>query len=114
MNVREMQNALQLRVAAGEGGLDREVAGGYAGDLLSDVMANAPAGSAWITVQGHQNIVAVAVLRELSAIIMVNGRTPTEDTLVKADKENIPVLLSPLSSYQVAGCMYERGIGNKG
>ncbi|MEI6124965.1 MAG: DRTGG domain-containing protein [Pseudomonadota bacterium] len=114
MNVRDMQSALQLQVAAGEGGLDREVAGGYAGDLLSDVMANAHAGSAWITVQGHQNIIAVAVLRELSAIILANGRMPDEDTRARADKENIPVLLSSLSSYQLAGLIYERGIGIQG
>lgn len=113
MKIRDVLDRLELKVAAGEKGLDREVSDGYAGDLLSDVMANAARGAAWITVQSHQNIVAVAVLRELAAIILVNGRVPDEETKAKAEEEGIPVLVTPLSSYQVAGRLYELGIGGK-
>jgi len=111
LQVAQIQDLLKLEVSAGQSALDREITAGYCGDLLSDVMANATKGSAWLTIQGHQNIVAVAVLRELAAIILVNGRVPDEDTKAKADEEGIPILLSPLPAYQLAGQLYEAGIG---
>ena len=110
MKVAEILKHLGLQAAAGEKGLDREVSGGYCGDLLSDVMANSKKGALWLTVQSHQNIVAVAVLRELSGIILVNGRTPDEETKAKAEAEGIPILLSPLSAYELAGRLYGQDV----
>jgi predicted transcriptional regulator len=111
MRVREIQGLFGLEVAAGRDGLDREVTGGYCGDLLSDVMANSTNGDVWLTIQSHKNILAVAVLKELAGIILVNGRLPDEDTKAKAEEEGIPILLSPLTAYQMAGRLYENGIG---
>ncbi len=111
MNVGEIQNYLSLQVAAGARGLEKEISAGYCGDLLSDVMANAQKGEMWLTIQSHQNIVAVAALRELAAIVLVNGRAPDDDTKAKAEAEGIPILVSPLSSYALAGKLYRLGIG---
>jgi serine kinase of HPr protein (carbohydrate metabolism regulator) len=111
VRVRDIQDRLKMDLAAGEKGVDREITGGYCGDLLSDVIANSGQGNLWLTIQAHQNIVAVAVLKELAAIILVNGRRPDQDTKAKADDEGIPMLVSPLSAYQLAGRLYELGIG---
>lgn len=110
MKVEELAGLLNLEVAAGHNGMGRQVRDGYCGDLLSDVMANAPAESIWLTVQGHQNIVAVALLRELSAIVMVGGNNPDPETQQKADKEGIPLLLSSDSAYDLAGRLYDAGV----
>ena len=112
MLVKDLVEKFELEVAGGENGLDREVTGGYCGDLLSEVMGNAPAGCAWLTVQGHQNIVAVAVLREMAAIIISGGQKPDEETIQKAEQENIPVLLWPDSSFRLAGRLFGAGVGN--
>ena len=111
MKVRELQDLFDLKVAAGAKGLDQEIMDGYCGDLLSDVMANSTESAVWMTTQAHQNIVAVAVLKDLAAIILVNGRLPDDETKVKAEDEGIPILLSPLRAYQLAGKLYEAGIG---
>jgi predicted transcriptional regulator len=111
VKVREIQSALEMEIAAGEKGLDREAQGGYCGDLLSDAMANAPRAGIWLTVQSHQNIVAVGVLKELAAIVLVNGRKPDPDTVKKAEEESIPLLLSPASAFELGGRMYELGVG---
>ena len=111
MKVREIQERFALSVACGERGLDREVVGGYCGDLLSDVMAHAPKGGIWMTIQSHQNILAVAVLRELAAIVLVNGRTPDQETAKRADEEGIPILVHQGGSFDLAGRLYENGIG---
>ncbi len=110
MKVRDIQREFNLELAAGGRGLDREVTGGYCGDLLSDVMANAARGSIWLTMQSHQNILAVAVLKELAAIVLVNGHRATGDTVARAEQEGIPVMLSSDSSFQLAGMLFTAGI----
>jgi predicted transcriptional regulator len=114
MQVKDLVEKFKLQVAGGQKGLDREVTEGYCGDLLSEVMGNAPAGCAWMTVQGHQNIVAVAVLREMAAIIITGGQKPDAETIQKADKEGIPILQWPDSSFRLAGRLFSAGIGNPG
>lgn len=111
MTVKELAEKLGLAVAAGTGGLDRRVTGGYISDLLSDVMAHAPAGALWVTLQVHQNVAAVAVLKEVAAVCLVGGRKPLPETAAKADEENIPILLSPDDAYTLAGKLYAAGLG---
>lgn len=113
MKVRAVQEKLNLDVAAGSKGLDREVTGGYCGDLLSDVMANSSTGDIWFTVQAHQNILAVAVLKELAGIIIVNSHKPDEETIKKADDEGIPILTTVSTAYRIAGELFSAGIGKK-
>lgn len=110
MKIRDIVKTLGLKVTSGEKLLEREVTGGYAGDLLSDVLANSKKGNIWVTLQIHQNIIAVAISKELSGIIIVNGRKPEEETLKKAKEEKIPVMISNLLTYEVAGRLYEIGI----
>ncbi|MGI6704191.1 MAG: hypothetical protein ACOX42_09300 [Clostridia bacterium] len=81
-----------LNPVAGQKGMDREVNGAYAGDLLSFVMANASKGNVWVTIQAHANIVAVASLIEMACIIVAAGVEVDGDTLEKADGEGIPIL----------------------
>jgi predicted transcriptional regulator len=103
MTLNEMVRTVGLTVRCGESLLEREVTGGYVGDLLSDVIANSRAGSLWITMQVHVNIVAVAVLKELAGIVLVQGREPSEETLKKAAEERIPILISPYPAFETAG-----------
>jgi ferredoxin len=112
MTVNDLVARFGLQVVAGEKGLDRRVEDGYCGDLLSEIMANASEGCVWLTIQGHQNIVAVAVLREMAAIIVTGGHIPDDETLQKANQEEIPILLWPDSAYQLAGRLYSIGVGN--
>jgi hypothetical protein len=98
--------ALNLKIRSGEDKLKSEVRGGYTGDLLSDVMGNSKEGDIWITRQVHQNIVAVASLKDHVGIILVQGSEPAKDTLEKAIKEGIPILVSDLSAFEVTGRIY--------
>ena len=112
MNLEKIVRELDLKVFSGFDKLNTDVLDGYTGDLLSDVMANSKAGNVWITMQVHVNIVAVAVLKELAAIIIVNGRHPAEDTIKKAAIEKVPILSSTLTAFDVTGRLYFIGVGN--
>ncbi len=107
MKLKEIIEKLQLKVLASQENLDVEVTGGYTSDLLSDVIANSKEGNLWVTLQIHQNIIAVAKLKDLSGIIIVNNRKPDEDTLQKAKEENVPLLVSAEMAYEVSGKLYE-------
>jgi hypothetical protein len=104
--LKDIVDRLHLTVRCGEDRLDRDVRGAYSGDLLSDVMANSEAGDVWITMQIHVNTIAVAVLNELAAIILVQGRQPAEETLKKAAEENVPILVSALPAFETAGRLF--------
>jgi len=92
MTLREIIKKLDLKIQSGSDLLERKVSGGYVSDMLSDVLAHAESGNIWVTLQTHLNIIPVAIMKEISAIIIVNGRQPDEDTLNKAKEEKIPVL----------------------
>ncbi len=110
MKLIEIVDRLDLRVHAAAGSLEREVLGGYASDLMSDVIAHAGPGYLWVTLQIHQNVVAVASLKELAGVVLVNGREPEETTVERAENESIPILMTELSAFDVIGRLYELGI----
>jgi len=110
MDLSEITKRLNLEVKAGSGSLANEVQGGYASDLISDVIANADEGDLWVTLQTHQNTVAVASMKGLAGIILVNGREPEADTLLKAREENIPLLVSTLPAFELIGLLYNLGL----
>lgn len=106
MTVKEIAEKLNLSVMSGHNGLNNEVDGGYVSDLLSDVMGNAKEGQVWITLQIHKNIMAIASLKDLAAIILVKNLKPNEDTREFSEKENIPVLSTEKQTFEIAGELY--------
>jgi len=110
MNLKDLVKEFGLEVKTGAGNLDREVTGGYVSDLLSDVLAHAEEDNIWVTLHIHQNIVAVALHKDLAGIILVQGRQPEKDTMEKAEAENIPILVSDLSAFELVGKLYKAGI----
>jgi hypothetical protein len=104
---------LNLKVYSGFDRLKTKVLDGYSGDLLSDVMANSKEGDIWMTRQVHQNIIAVASLKDHAGIILVHGAQPAKDTLEKALKENIPLMGTDLSGFEIAGKVYNILKGKK-
>ena len=110
MQVKNIISELELTVVAGQEHLDQTITGGYASDLLSNVMGQAQAGNVWVTMQGHQNIVAVASLSNLAAIIVAGGSEINDDTLQKAEKEGIALCKTNLSSFEAVGRLFKLGV----
>ncbi|MDI6893967.1 MAG: DRTGG domain-containing protein [Bacillota bacterium] len=113
MILRDVTEKLGLEVLTGSAHLEREVTGGYAGDLLSDVMANAVSGQVWLTIQTHQNVVAVAALAGLAGVVITAGKKPEADTLQRADSEGVVIMRSPYPTFRVAGELW-RLLGGAG
>lgn len=107
MTVDDVVKTLNLKVFCGEEGLSRQVENGYTSDLLSDVMGHADAGSIWITLQSHINIMAVASLKELAGIVLVKGNKPDEDTIRQSNIEGMPILGTDLEAFEISGRLYQ-------
>ncbi len=106
MKLKNIINELNIEVLSGQDQLDGEVKGAYTSDLLSDVIANSKADDLWITMQKHQNIIAVAKLKDLTGIILVNDREPDQETIKKAKDESFPLLATKLSAFEISGKLY--------
>ena len=106
MKVKDIAEKLKLNIFSGEDSLNTEVNGAYTSDLLSDVMGNAKADSLCITMPAHINIVAVASLKDLAAIIIVKGNKPDEDTLLQSKKEGISILGTDEQAFEISGKIY--------
>lgn len=110
MKLKDLVRQFDLEVKTGSDSLDRDVRGGYASDLLSDVLAHAEEANVWVTLHVHENIVAVASHKGLSGIILVQGRQPDAETMARAEKEEIPLMVSKLPAFELIGRLYREGI----
>jgi hypothetical protein len=97
---------LGLKQQSGSNGMDHEIQGVYVTDVLSDALGHSKAKQVWVTIQQHLNIVAIASLKNLSAIILTKGLLPDQDTIEQSNLQNIPILVSDLESYELIGRLY--------
>ena len=107
MKLSDLVEELSLEVKTCKDGLGNEVKGAYVSDLLSDVMGNSKEGDAWITLQTHLNIVAVAGLKNLSGIIITGSRPVQDEILQKAESENVTILVTSMTAFETAGKLYQ-------
>jgi len=83
---------------------------GYVSDMLSCVMTGAKKEGIWVTLQAHNNIVAVACLLDLAAVIITEGVKPDDATIQKANEEGVALLSTPHISFFVVGKLWEMGL----
>ncbi len=82
------------------------IKGGYTSDLLSDVIANCPENGVWVTVQRHLNVIAVAQLKGVLAIVFPNGVKPDDALIERAKNEGISLVSSPDNPFVTTGRIY--------
>ncbi len=90
----------------------RKVSDATVCDLLSWVMAHGCADMAWITVQTHMNVLAVASLHEFACVIIPEGIRVPEETLAKANEKKITVFSSAKTAYQICRGLSSLGVGD--
>lgn len=83
------------------------IEGGYVSDLLSDVMGNARENQVWITIMKHLNVIAVAALANMNCVCFANNVTPDQTVIDKAIDENVCLIKSNLSTFEIAGRLYQ-------
>ncbi|MBQ9993087.1 MAG: hypothetical protein IJP17_00045 [Clostridia bacterium] len=104
MTVAQFAEKYEVNVISMEGG-DREITGGYVGDLLSWVMGRAKSGDAWVTIMSNMNIAAVAALTDVACIVLAEGVMPDEKVTAVAREKGINLLASDKTSFELAGIL---------
>ena len=110
MTVRELMDLIGARSLNDSAPLDEEITCGYTCDLLSWVLAHGKQGMAWCTVKTHVNVIAVAVLMEMACVILVEGVEAEPASLKKAQEEDMPVLATGKTAYEVNVLMGQAGV----
>ncbi len=98
MTVKELALALELEPVC-EAEPDREVTGGYVGDLLSWVMGRAQSGDAWVTIMSNNNVVAVATLTDAALVILAEDVRPDPGMAELAERKGINLYRSPEAAF---------------
>ena len=107
MRLEKIINELELEVYTGDKIPSGEANGAYVCDLLSDVMGHAKERDLWITLQSHLNVVAIATLKELAAVLLVKGIEPEGPVLEKAMEEGVVILGSHEDTFTLAGKLFQ-------
>ena len=112
MRLQELVQALDLQelTPSVAGDDDADIAHGYASDLLSDVLAHAPAGGILVTLQVHLNVIAVASHSGLRAVIFSSGRVPEDDIVSRAVDEGLSLFVSAADTFDIVGRLYQLGV----
>jgi serine kinase of HPr protein (carbohydrate metabolism regulator) len=111
LNLDDIIRKLDLEILTETKSFPNEIpSGGYTSDLLSCVMAGAKQQNLWITLQAHSNIVAIAALLDLSAIIITEGARPDNATINKANAEKIVILGTKETTYFIVGKLWSMGL----
>ena len=106
MTVNSLVEKLSLKVLV-KGDMDREITGGYCGDLLSWVMGRAQTGDCWFTVMGNINAVAVSVLADCACIVLCENSTLDDDAKARAEMQGVSILSSEENAYTLANKLGE-------
>jgi len=112
MDVREMAKELGLKALTKVEKEPRELTGGIACDLLSQVMKIGKEGQVWLTVQGHPNVAAVASLLDFAAVVVCSGTRAEEETIKKAEDNGIALFETDAHAFELAGRLYALGVGH--
>jgi len=100
MTVKELIEKLGLEVL-NSSDTNREINGGYAGDLLSWVMGRAKSDEAWVTIMTNVNVVAVASLVDLACVVIAENSEVDADVIAAAEKKQINLLRSERPMFEL-------------
>lgn len=111
MNLADIARTLNLTLLTEAKDFNQiQPSGGYTSDMLSCVMSGAPREGIWVTLQAHGNIVAVAALLDLAAVIITENAMPESATIARANEKGITLFATSAGSFEVAGRLWTMGL----
>ncbi len=106
MTLAQLIENIRFEVVTGDINMDREIRTGYTSDLLSDAIANIEESSVWITMQRHINILGVAKLKDVVAVVIPRNLQVEQSVVDKAREEGIAILRGPQTAFEISALIY--------
>jgi len=110
MRVKEVQEILEAEVLSGSSYLDYKVDFGYGCDLMSDVLAFVKNNVILLTGLMHQQVIRTCEMLDIKAIVIVRGKTPSEELISLADEKGMILLTTKHSLYSACSLLYSKGL----
>jgi predicted transcriptional regulator len=110
LKLRDVKEILDADVIVGDEKLDTEVTTAFGADLMSDVLSFAKAGCLLLTGLTNTQVVRIANVLDMAAIILVRGKKPPAETISMAKSLQIPILTTKYILFETAGRLYAKGI----
>jgi len=110
MKVQELVRLVNGKLVNTGSNLDREIKGGCGADLMSDVLASIQPEAVLLTGLCNPQVVRTAQMADVSAIVLVRGKNPPEETIELATAERIPLISSPFGMFELCGRLYQAGL----
>ncbi|MBC7092573.1 hypothetical protein H5T53_00950 [Candidatus Bipolaricaulota bacterium] len=111
MKLQALAELVGARFLTGADQGEREVTRAFAADLLSDVLAMVrEEGVLLITGTVTPQVVRVAEVMNMGAILFVRGKLPTPATVEYAAGAGVPLLATGKIMYETCGILYQHGV----
>lgn len=110
LTINELIETLDLHPVSPPHDLQEMVETAFVSDLLSNVMATCPGNCLWVTAQCHANVIGVASLLDMQAVLLAGGAAPSPQVLAKAKEVGVTVLMSQEDVFSITGKLYQLGI----
>jgi predicted transcriptional regulator len=112
MKLHEIMGVVEGQLLTPHADLGRDVRGAGAADLMSDVLACVQPEALLLTGLCHPQVVRTAVVADVAAVVFARGKVPDEETVALADRDNIPLITTPLGMFELCGRLYRAGLPN--
>jgi predicted transcriptional regulator len=110
MNVQDLIKITNGELITENAKILREIKGGCGADLMSDVLASIQPEAVLLTGLCNPQIIRTAMMADVSAIILVRGKRPPQETIDLANKEEVPLITSPFGMFELCGRLYQAGM----
>ncbi len=111
MTIREMSERLNASVYAEPDQIDEDLVGAFGSDMMSDVLAFAENRDVLLTGLLNPQIVRTAHMQDMRCIVIVRGKSATDEIKRLAKENHIALLETELTMYESCGKLYEGGLG---
>ena len=110
MKLSEVQTLLDAKVYAGADLLDHEVNSACGSDLMSDVLAFVKDRALLLTGLVNLQVVRTSEMMDITAIVFVRGKVPSEDIIRLAESKDMVLLSTELPMYIACDTLFQAGL----
>lgn len=111
MRLKEVQELLEAQILCGDDEcLERDVKICFACDLISEMLLYLKPHSLLITSLTNAHVIHTAQVMDAKSILFVGGRKPDQMVIDSGAQNKIPLLVTPLLTFDCCGRLYKNGV----
>ncbi len=110
MKIAELKDLLGAEILCGAEALSHDVHSACCSDMMSDVLAYVKDQGVLLTGLVNPQVIRTASMMDMTCIVFVRNKIPSEEMVELAEECGITVMKSPLRAYEACGRLYAAGL----